>query len=311
MVYLGYLIILFFIFSVLGWIMEVVLKFIQFHRFINRGYLIGPYCPIYGAGVVAITLMVELLPESERSIGTVFLLSFVGCGLIEYLTSYIMEKQFHTRWWDYSNKPMNLHGRVWIGNLILFGLAGVLIAELVNPFLFSLLEQLPNKAIYIISAIIIVLIVADYAVSGFIMKFVKVSVESSEADSTEAIGKEIKMLLTNKSVLYKRIADAYPEAVYRTEKINEHLKAVKAEMDRMEQEAKDNIDLFMTRPMDLSEEVIKKQDELIACMNDESSDPATIQQLQNEIADMKAQLEARQNMGVVGLNKKLSELKNA
>ncbi len=54
------------------------------------------------------------------------------------MTSFVLEKQFHARWWDYSQKPMNLHGRVWIGNLILFGLGGILIVELFNPLLFRL-----------------------------------------------------------------------------------------------------------------------------------------------------------------------------
>ena len=66
---------------------------------------------------------------------------FLLCGFLEYMTSYVLEKRFHARWWDYSSKPMNLHGRVWIGNLVLFGLGGVVIVDLINPLLLRLSEH--------------------------------------------------------------------------------------------------------------------------------------------------------------------------
>ena len=69
-------------------------------------------------------------------------MSFLLCGFLEYMTSYVPEKRFHARWWDYSQKPMNLHGRVWIGNLILFGLGGVVIVDLINPLLLRLSEHM-------------------------------------------------------------------------------------------------------------------------------------------------------------------------
>lgn len=98
------LIILFFIFSVVGWMIEVTLKYIQYHRFINRGFMIGPYCPIYGSGVVAITVCVGGLVGVTGSVGDTFLAGFVICGALEYFTSWYMEKLFHARWWDYSKK---------------------------------------------------------------------------------------------------------------------------------------------------------------------------------------------------------------
>ena len=110
-------ILLFFIYAFLGWCIEVTLKFFQFHRFINRGFLAGPWLPIYGSGATLITILVKGLSSLESSVGTTFVISFVLCGIVEYMTSFVLEKRFHARWWDYSQKPMNLHGRVWIGNL--------------------------------------------------------------------------------------------------------------------------------------------------------------------------------------------------
>ena len=112
---------LFFFCSMLGWLMEVTCKLFQFHRFINRGFLIGPYCPIYGFGAVFVTLL--LSGFSDHPIA-VFLLAMLVCGTLEYVTSYVMEKLFHARWWDYSQRKFNLNGRVCANTLIPFGLLG-------------------------------------------------------------------------------------------------------------------------------------------------------------------------------------------
>lgn len=237
-----YLVLLFFVFSVLGWCMEVLLKYIQYHRFINRGFLIGPYCPIYGSGIVFITVMVSILSGMESSVGTTFSISFIGCGILEYAVSYYLEKRFHARWWDYSTKPMNLHGRIWIGNLILFGIGGTLVIEVINPIMYSLFALIPERSLYALTSIIILTMSADYLTSHFVMKFVKSSVESSEADNTESISKEIKLLMHNKSILYRRIADAYPDVIYRTDRINKRMREIKAEIERIQQETADNLD---------------------------------------------------------------------
>ena len=90
----------FFSCSVMGWLMEVICKYKQFHRFINRGFLIGPYCPIYGFGAVCISILLTKYADSPI---VVFLLAMVICGTLEYLTSYFMEKLFHARSSVWSN----------------------------------------------------------------------------------------------------------------------------------------------------------------------------------------------------------------
>ena len=119
---LEYYFLLFFVSAVLGWTMEVACKLVEFRRFINRGFLLGPYCPIYGFGAVLVTL---LLSRYADSVAAVFVLAMVVCGTLEYLTSYMMEKLFHARWWDYSQKKFNLNGRVCADTLIPFGLLGL------------------------------------------------------------------------------------------------------------------------------------------------------------------------------------------
>ena len=242
--YLTNLILLFFIYSFVGWCIEVTLKFFQYHRFINRGFLTGPCLPIYGSGCALITAAIDglvMISKYESSYGSVFAVSFVLCGVLEYLVSYCLEKRFHARWWDYSQKPMNLNGRVWIGNLILFGLGGVLVVKLANPLLYRLFADISFRARYITAIALSVVFITDYLISHFVLKLVKDSVEKSEADNTEAIGKEVRKMLADKSLFAKRFADAYPDVIYRTEKVKARMNAIKAETERLRQQAEARI----------------------------------------------------------------------
>ena len=97
-------ILLFFIYSVLGWCLENISQFIEYHKLTNRGFFIGPYCPIYGVGA---TLLHLLLSSYAKDPIVLFLLSIIVCATLEYFTSWLMEKLFKARWWDYSNKKYN------------------------------------------------------------------------------------------------------------------------------------------------------------------------------------------------------------
>ena len=236
-------IVIFFLFSVAGWCMEVTLKFIQYRRFINRGFLIGPYCPIYGWGAVAVTLIVGGLLARRGTIGETFLAGMVVCGALEYFTSWYMEKLFHARWWDYSTKPMNLHGRIWIGNLLLFGAASVVIVKGIVPFLLRALGKLPALTVEIMAGCIVALMLLDNIVSHYLMNVVKQQIDTQEGDSTEEISRKVRELLKTRGVLLRRIQSAYPTAQARSRRLvaewkqaKNQLKAAEAQL-RQEQAA--------------------------------------------------------------------------
>ena len=294
------IVLLFFIFGFAGWCMEVALKYWKYRRFINRGFLTGPILPIYGGGVVLITVVVGNLTSVESGVVMTFAMSFVLCGAVEYLTSLILEKIFHARWWDYSQKPMNLHGRVWIGNLILFGLAGVAIIYAVNPALYRVFDLIPLKAREAAALALLVVLAADFVVSYFVLKLVKVGVDSSEADNTEEISREVRQLLTNRSYFYKRFADAYPEVVYKTERVQARLAAARAEAERIRQEAEKRIEAQREKVAASLEPVyliradlIGKQDALIEMMYDEKTASDEMKRLKAEIDRQKGRLENR------------------
>ena len=294
------LVLLFFVYSFVGWCIEVTLKFIQYHRFINRGFFTGPICPIYGSGAVLITLAVGVLSPVESAYGTTFVLSFILCGAVEYFTSYIMEKRFHARWWDYSQKPMNLHGRIWIGNLILFGLGGVAIMHLINPLLYRLFILVSLDARRILAGMLLAVFAVDYVMTHFILKLVKSSVESSEADSTEAINREIRLLLSDRNIFYRRFADAYPDVIYRTERINARLTALREESERIRLEAEHRLEEQKAQLVSSMEpsamiriSLLDQQNRLIELLYDEQSASEPEKALKREIEANQARLESR------------------
>ena len=239
------LIVLFFCYSVAGWCMEVTLKYIQFHRFINRGFLIGPYCPIYGSGAVVVTVLVGGL-IGNASYFITFLASFVLCGALEYFVSWYMEKLFHARWWDYSQKPMNLHGRIWIGNLILFGIGGVAIVKLIDPFLMKWIHMIPQWILYSLSGAIVMLMIWDNIVSHIAFNLVKKEIDGVEADNSEEVSTKVRQLLREDPVLLRRIGEAYPNLEVRSkrivEKIKEQAEAVQESVEEKKQAVQEAVE---------------------------------------------------------------------
>ena len=297
------LILLFFAYAFIGWCIEVTLKYFQFHRFINRGFLTGPWLPIYGSGAVLITIAVGGLAPLESSVGTTFVISFILCGIVEYMTSLVLEKRFHARWWDYSQKPMNLHGRVWIGNLVLFGLGGVLIVELFNPLLFRLSGHMSVRLREILAIVLSCIFAADYVMSHFVLKLVKNGVESSEADDTEVINKEIRLLLHDRSFFYRRFEEAYPEVIYRTERITARMEAIKAETERLRKEAerraaeiKVELAVNLEPTAKVKNTIIEKQEALIDLLYQEDTASEEIRALKREVEEKRAVLQKRRDL---------------
>lgn len=229
---------LFMIYACSGWILEVIGKLIQYKRFINRGFLIGPYCPIYGWGAVAITL---LLYRYAYDPFILFIMTIITCATLEYVTSWAMEKLFKARWWDYSKRKFNLDGRVCLETTIPFGLMGMFIIYVSNPFIIEQLGKVDSSILNIIAIILFLLYLLDNVISGVVIcGFRKTTVQVSKEgrqDNTEEITKKVREILSSKSWTYKRLINAYPKLVAIKYKIKEIQKEVKENA----KEVKDNI----------------------------------------------------------------------
>lgn len=169
----------------------------------------GPWCPIYGFGAVFISLLLSRHAEDPLA---VFGLAILICGILEYSTSYMMEKIFHARWWDYSTKKFNLNGRVCADTLLPFGLLGLLLVYAITPVMFSCFDLLSETMIQIICLSLSLLFLADITISTTTLVKIRVHAGKLNGDSTEKITNEVRSVLAEKSALVRRIMRAFPEA---------------------------------------------------------------------------------------------------
>ena len=158
---------LFLIYSYLGWIYETVFCTIKEGKWENRGFLYGPITPIYGAGAVAISVIVRLFAERGAALSPwlIYIISVFGSAILEYATSWGMEKIFHALWWDYSNLPLNVHGRISLFTSLGFGFAGLAIAYAIAPFFEGLMDHTPPIAIELMSLCLLFIFAVDMTVT--------------------------------------------------------------------------------------------------------------------------------------------------
>ena len=237
---------LFFIYAILGWIIETTLVSIEKRKFVNRGFLIGPYCPIYGFGGLAITI---LLKNYTKDPIVLFLMAVIICGILEYFTSYIMEKIFKARWWVYSAKKYNINGRICLETVVPFGILGCLVMYVLNPITFKYLNMLSNSMLNIISAICFTIFITDnivsYNVISSFTKTVKTINVGKIKDNTEEITKKVREVLIGKSFFNKRLMEAYPnlqaKIKEKARQIAQKAKEVKTEMSDKVESMKEKI----------------------------------------------------------------------
>lgn len=198
----------FILYSFMGWLMEVICKLFELKKFVNRGFLIGPICPIYGYGVLGIIL---LIGKDTSDILSVFLKAILICSLLEYFTSYIMEKLFKARWWDYSKKKFNINGRICLETMIPFGILGCMITYIVHPFVVSLVALFPNTVKMIIALFLFIIYLIDNIISFNVMNKIKNEIKKQKTDNTEQIKRKVLSWIESNSILYRHIKSAYPK----------------------------------------------------------------------------------------------------
>ena len=232
---------LFIIYSFLGWCMEVAYKKYMTKKLGDRGFLIGPVCPIYGMGAILITL---ILGNFKNNPVLLFVMAILVCGTLEYLTSYIMEKIFHARWWDYSTYKFNINGRVALHTIIPFGLLGLAIIYILNPFFIDKLEMLSDTSINIAVIGFLSLMLVDLIVSVVITIYItRITKEvGEEMDNTDEITEKVREILLGKSILYRRIVIAYPSWKTIKVKVKEKHQKIKKHIKAQKDDIKDNIE---------------------------------------------------------------------
>ena len=192
-----YVFLLFIIYSFVGYIVEIInCSFNSKKLVLNRGFFLGPYLPIYGVSCI---LMGSFIIRYKSDLLTVFVMSAFVCTTVEYITSYVLEKIFKARWWDYSDRKFNIEGRVCLGNAFLFGVGGVFFTYVLNPLVVSILDKLPLLALRIISIVLMVIFLVDVVITITTLYQVKVStIKFKSRDVTAELTKLIREELTKK-----------------------------------------------------------------------------------------------------------------
>lgn len=182
---LAYYFLLFILYSFGGWIVECIWTYFMKRKLENRGFLFGPICPIYGVGSLICVLLVGPL---RLSWPLEFLLMIVLCDIIEYITSVVLERIYHVRWWDYTTASvLHLNGRISLETSIGFGVGGIFILHLIQPFFSRLLAPLNHLSLLAISGLLLIILVADILLSLIAISNIKGVFKGGTVDLTAEI----------------------------------------------------------------------------------------------------------------------------
>ena len=152
----------FIVYSFMGWCLETVYATIRKKEFVNRGFLLGPFCPIYGFAILSIIVLLKPIENNYifLLLGSIFLTS-----IIEYITGYILETTFDSTWWDYSDEPYNLHGRICLKFSIIWGFISILILKVIHPYIEYIVNLIPPNPGVFLFYITLVYFILDFIIT--------------------------------------------------------------------------------------------------------------------------------------------------
>lgn len=176
----------FFVYGFLGWCTEVAYAAAKQGKFVNRGFLNGPICPVYGIGV---GVVVQFLTPVENNLVLLYISSTILVTVIEGITGFLLEKIFHNKWWDYSEQPLNIGGYVCVLFSLIWGVFCVLIVKIIHPLIYKVLTMIPLVLGIVVMACLVVGLLADlYVTASGILKM------NRRLEAMEKIAAELKEL---------------------------------------------------------------------------------------------------------------------
>lgn len=184
-------VLIFFAYSILGWGMEVIYMGIREKKLTNRGFLLGPFCPIYGVGLTGITMLFQ---GYRGNFWFVFFSIIILCSVLEYTVSYVLERVFHTRWWDYHDMRFHIHGRICAETMLAFGTLGTFALYRINPFLMFLFHRIPSVMQNKLLVGFVFLLLMDLVISVHVLH--NLNLPEGEADHTAEISRRVRETLT-------------------------------------------------------------------------------------------------------------------
>lgn len=193
------LLLYFIIYSFFGWVIESVFKTILEKKWVNSGFLYGPFCPIYGFGAA---IMMLILSPFKNNIILLFITAFFVLSIWEYIAGWLLEKKFNTKYWDYTDNFMNINGRVCLLNSIFWGVLGVVFTTIIHPFTAGFVEGLSSNTIIIADIILCIVMGIDAIITTIHIKSFDSSIQK-----IKEIGETIKQKVSE----LKEINKSSPE----------------------------------------------------------------------------------------------------
>ena len=176
--------ILFMMYCFAGWCCESVSCSVRERKLINRGFLNGPYLPIYGFGSLAAVMLLS----DVQDLVLLFLLGGLLTCAIEYATSYVMERIYHARWWDYADRPLNLYGRIWLGGFFEFGAGIVCVVRIAQPEFTYLIGRIPSTMLVPSALVLLIIFCCDFIVTNLGLKGFRTKLDDILVDLKDRMG---------------------------------------------------------------------------------------------------------------------------
>lgn len=202
----------FVVYSFAGWVMESIFRSISERKLINTGFLKGPFCPIYGIGAIIIYVF---LSGFKENILLLFLAGFIVLSVWEYLVGILLEKIFHTKYWDYSDHKFNIQGRVCLTNSIYWGILGVIFIHYIHPFVVSKLQIIDSIYLEVIVYCSLILITIDAIITIVKMKNLSAALEKIEKLNAQIKEKLEEVKDLGKDKTKKEIAENIQEIIHK------------------------------------------------------------------------------------------------
>lgn len=194
---ISYLAFYFIIYSMAGWLMESIYRSVVERKFVNSGFMYGPYCPIYGFGTL---IMILVLQNFKNNVTILFMVSFVVLSFWEYIVAIYLEKVYHTKYWDYSDEKMNIKGRICLENSIYWGILGVVFTLLIHPQIAKHSILIPQNIVFYFDIILISIMIIDFIISS-----IKTHAISKNIAKLKVLSEKIKEKLTKTNKPIKNV----------------------------------------------------------------------------------------------------------
>jgi len=189
----------FIIYSIAGWIIESIYRSFCEKKIVNSGFMNGPYCPIYGVGAI---IMILFLQNLKFNITILFIVSFVVLTMWEYIVGVLLEKIFHTKYWDYSDQRININGRICLKNSIYWGILGVIFTILIHPMIEEMTLGIQTKNLIYLDITVVIIMLSDFIISS-----IKVKAISGKLQELKILGDKIFEKIKEETHNKKNILD--------------------------------------------------------------------------------------------------------